>query len=95
MTIRNFFRTQRIGWREVCRFADGSVVVLEQNYYAVWALRVVLRDERQTAAGGLTGHRSVMAEGGPRGGRWRGSSRVLRPSPPSSGAQNATGYRQN
>ena len=55
VTIRNFFRTHRIGWREVDRFADGTVLSLgggNDLYDAYWALRVVLRDDRQTAAGG-------------------------------------------
>jgi Bacterial PH domain len=55
LTIRNFFRTHRIGWREVARFADGSVLSLGRGndaYAAYWALRVVLHDESQTAAGG-------------------------------------------
>jgi len=56
VTIRNFFRTHRIGWREVDRFADGAVLSLgggNDLYEAYWVLRVALRDERQTAAGGL------------------------------------------
>jgi len=55
VTIRNFFRTHRIGWREVDRFADGSVLSLGRGndlYERYWALRVVLRDERQAAADG-------------------------------------------
>jgi hypothetical protein len=56
VTIRNFFRTHRIGWSEVDRFADGTVLSAGRGHYdlydAYWALRVVLRDEHQTAAGG-------------------------------------------
>jgi hypothetical protein len=55
VTIRNFFRTHRIGWREVDRFADGSVLSAGKGndlYERRWALRVVLHDERQTAADG-------------------------------------------
>ena len=58
LTIRNFFRTHRIGWREVARFADGSVLSAGRGkdaFAAYWALRVVLRDECQTAAGGPGG----------------------------------------
>jgi hypothetical protein len=54
VTIRNFFRTHRIGWREVDRFTDGTVLSLGRGndlYESFWVLRVVLRDERQTAAG--------------------------------------------
>jgi hypothetical protein len=31
VTIRNFFRTHRIGWHEVARFADGSVLSLDNK----------------------------------------------------------------
>ena len=58
VTIRNFFRTHQIGWREVDRFADGTVLSVGRGndfYEAYWALRVVLRDERQTVAGGPGG----------------------------------------
>ena len=68
VTIRNFFRTHRIGWREVARFADGSVLSLvargNEPYAICWALRVVLRDERQAVAAGLADHRGAGAEGG-------------------------------
>jgi DivIVA domain-containing protein len=44
LTIRYFFRTRRLGWHEVSRFADGCTGGLGEGGGHVWALDVVLHD---------------------------------------------------
>jgi hypothetical protein len=58
VTIRNYFRTHRIGWPEVSFFRDGSAIGIfgggspGGDFGSGWALRVVLRDKHATADGG-------------------------------------------
>jgi Bacterial PH domain len=52
VTVRNVFRTYRIGWAEVRRFTDGSVGggTPEGGGGGQWALRVVLHNGRTVTA---------------------------------------------
>src|SRR5215470_15602763 len=45
LTIRSFFRTRRIGWHEVSRFANGRTYVMSEGGH-LWALDVVRNDGR-------------------------------------------------
>jgi hypothetical protein len=61
VTIRNYFRTYRIGWPGVRRFADGSVSGGEAG--RLWALNVMLRDGRViTAAATSRGKRTARPQ---------------------------------
>jgi len=60
-TVRNYFRTYRIGWPEVRCFADGSVNGGQAG--RLWALGLVLRDGRVvTASGTANGKRDARPE---------------------------------
>jgi hypothetical protein len=41
VTVRNYFRTYRINWAEVSRFADGAGLIPAEGK-APWALAIVL-----------------------------------------------------
>lgn len=61
LTVRNHCRTYRIGWPEVCCFADGSVNRGESGRF--WALGIELRDGRVvTASGTASGKRNARPE---------------------------------
>ena len=53
ITVRNYFRTYRIGWPEVLRLADGAGPVPEGGR-AGWALSVVLHGGQAVTASGTT-----------------------------------------
>lgn len=50
VTVRNLFRTHRIGWAEVRRFTDGSVLGPDERGW--WALAVALHNGRTVLARG-------------------------------------------
>jgi hypothetical protein len=49
VTVRNYFRTYRIGWSEVSCFADGNAGLATSQGFA-WALSVVTRERRPVVA---------------------------------------------
>ena len=49
ITVSAFFRTSMLRWPEVHGFTDGSAWIGETR---LWALKIVLRDERAVTAGG-------------------------------------------
>jgi Bacterial PH domain len=51
VTVRNWFRTYRIGWAEVRRFVDGSVYG-PGNQDGLWALAIVLHNGQTVIARG-------------------------------------------
>jgi hypothetical protein len=53
ITVRNFFRTYRIGWDEVHWFTDGSVPSIGGPVY-FWALDIVLHDGCMITASGAS-----------------------------------------
>jgi hypothetical protein len=54
ITVRNLFRTRRIGWAEVRRFEDASIGGDSNGGGGGWVLGIALRDGR-TIAAGVTG----------------------------------------
>lgn len=59
VTVRNRFRTYRIGWAEVRRFMDGSLAAGGDGKQSegIWALYVMLRNGRTVMAGATAGLR--------------------------------------
>jgi hypothetical protein len=49
VTVRNYFRTYRIDWSEVSRFADGAGLIPAEGK-APWALAIVLHDGQKINA---------------------------------------------
>jgi hypothetical protein len=51
IVVRNFSRSYRLGWPEVSHFADGNLVMRDQGgSMELWALQIVLYDERAVTA---------------------------------------------
>jgi hypothetical protein len=61
LTVRNFFRTYRIGWSQVRTFADGNAGLAIGGSYA-WALAVVTDDLRPVVVSATTRYSGARAE---------------------------------
>jgi hypothetical protein len=60
ITVRNLFRTHRIGWDEVHYFTDGESPLRGDVH---WALRIVLRDGRVIIADGTSSETRTARSG--------------------------------
>jgi hypothetical protein len=53
VTVRNFYRTQKLNWLDVSRFTDGKIgVLVEGSTSYFWAVQIVLHDGRSITAEG-------------------------------------------
>jgi hypothetical protein len=62
ITVRNYYRTHRIGWNEVHWFRDGLGIRDFDHRGPVWALEIVLHDGRKITAEGTSGQQTARPE---------------------------------